>query len=183
MDHFERFGLPRRLAVERQALERAYERLSFQHHPDFLTAAPPEERERAQHAAAALNEAYRTLTDDTGRAAYLLELLVDEARSAGRLPPGAKLNTEALPAGFLQEMFGLQEEVDDAPDAAALAALQAPVKARRAATLAERERLFGQAAAGADAALLQTLQSNLNQEKYLLRLLERLRPTPAAAAS
>jgi hypothetical protein len=79
-------------------------------------------------------------------------------------------------------MFGLQEDVDDAPDAAALAALQGPVEARRAATLAERERLFERAHAGVDAALLQAIQSNLNQEKYLLRLLERLRPTFAVAA-
>lgn len=182
MDHFARFGLPRRLEVDRQALERAYQRESFRLHPDLLAAAPPEERQHAQQAAADLNEAYRILADDTERAAYLLGLLVAEAQGAGRFPPGATLNTEALPPGFLQEMFGLQEAVDEAGTAAAQAALQAPVMARRAATLAERSRLFDQAAAAGDAGILQAIQSNLNQEKYLLRLLERLRPTPATAA-
>ena len=183
MDHFERFGLPRRYSVDRQALEQAYRRLSFQHHPDLLAAAPPEERQRAQRAAAALNDAYLTLADGARRAAYLLDLLVADARSAGRLPAGAKLNTEALPPGFLQEMFLLQEEVDEAAggNAGALPALRAQVEARRAATLAERESLFEQAAAGADAGLLQPIQSNLNQEKYLLRLLDRLHPDPASA--
>jgi len=189
MDHFARFGLPRSLAVDRKALERAHERLSFRYHPDLLTAASPEERQQAQVAAAGLNEAYRILADGTERAAYLLGLLIAEAQAAGRLPPGTELNAEALPPGFLQEMFALQEEVDEADAAdeagrgAALAALQAPVAVRRAATLAERERLFERAAAGGDAGLFQAIQSNLNQEKYLLRLLERLHPTSALAAS
>ena len=182
MDHFTRFGLPRRLEVDRAGLERAYRRQSFRLHPDLLAAAPPEERQEAQQAAADLNAAYRVLADDTERAAYLLGLLVAEARAAGRLVPGATLHTEALPPGFLQEMFGLQEEVDEAGDAAALAALQGPVQARRAATLTERVRLFAQAASHGDAAALQAIQSNLNQEKYLLRLLERLRPTPAPSS-
>jgi HSCB C-terminal oligomerisation domain len=111
-------------------------------------------------------------------------LLAGDAQTAGRFPAGGRLNTEALPPGFLQEMFLLQEEVDEADggNAAALPALRAQVEARRAATLAERERLFEQAAGGGDCGLLQPIQSNLNQEKYLLRLLERLHPNPSSVA-
>ena len=176
VDHFARFGLPRGYAVDRKALDRAYERLSFQYHPDLLAAAPQEERQRAQQASADVNEGYRILTQDAERAAYLLSLLAKET-----LPPGAKLNTEALPPGFLQEMFLLQEEVEEASsgDPAGLAALRKQVEVRREKTLTERAALFG---TQPDAANLQAIQSNLNQEKYLLRLLERLNGSNPGAA-
>jgi molecular chaperone HscB len=168
VDHFARFGLPRQYGVDRKALEQAYQRLSFQHHPDLVAAAPPDERQRAQQAAADLNEGYRTLSSDAERAAYLLALLARDL-----LPPGAKLNAEALPKGFLQEMFLLQERVDELgeDDQEALAPLRHQVEAEHTQTLTERARLFAQPA---DAAALQAIQSNLNQEKYLLRLLDRL---------
>jgi molecular chaperone HscB len=177
VDHFARFGLPRAIAVDRKALDRAYERQSFRLHPDLLAAAPESEQQQAQQAAADLNEAYRTLASDPERAAYLLGLLIADARASGRLAAGAKLNTEALPDGFLQEMFLLQEEVDDVGargDPAALSHLRSQVESRQAATLRERTQLFD-----AGAVDLQAIQSNLNQERYLVRLLERLaNPAP-----
>jgi molecular chaperone HscB len=185
-NHFARFGLPLRYLVDLAALERAYTQLSFELHPDFLATAPAEERQRAQQAAAELNEGYTTLRNEPERAAYLLALLVAQARDAGRLPVGHKLDSEALPEGFLQEMFLLQEEVDDAAgNDAAGAALREQVAARHRDTLAARAALFERAAASLAAATqaaadLQAIQSNLNQEKYLLRLLERLAPRSAA---
>jgi len=180
-NHFSRFGLPLRYAVDLDALERAYTRLSFALHPDFLAAASPEERKRAQQAAAELNEGYTTLRSEPDRAAYLLALLAERARGSGRLPAGHIFNSEALPDGFLQEMFLLQEEVDEAAgnDAAGVA-LQERVAARHRDTLAERPELFERAAGSLEAADLQAIQSNLNREKYLLRLLGRLAPRSAA---
>jgi Fe-S protein assembly co-chaperone HscB len=164
VDHFARFGLSASYAVDAKALDQAYERLSFELHPDFLANASPEEKQRAQQASAELNEAYRVLRSEPERAAYLLGLL-----AAGR-----KLNMEALPANFLQEMFLLQEEVEEATGAAA-DAIRAQVETRHRDTLAERARLFEQAVTSSAAADgLQAIQSNLNQEKYLLRLLARL---------
>lgn len=185
-NHFARFSLPLRYAVDLAALERAYTQLSFELHPDFMASAPAEERKRAQQAAAELNEGYTTLRSEPERAAYLLALLAEQAQASGRLAPGLKLSSEALPEGFLQEMFVLQEEVDEAVgNESAAAALRDQVAARHRDTLAGRPALFeraaGSLAAGSQAAAdLQAIQSNLNQEKYLLRLLDRLAPRSAA---
>jgi molecular chaperone HscB len=173
VDHFARFGLPRRYEVDPVALERAYERLSFQLHPDLLVNASPEERQRAQQAAADLNAAYRTLSDATGRAEYLIGLLAQEAQAAGGVPSGWKLDATALPKDFLQEMFVLQEEVEEAQGAEA-EALRSQVNARRVMLLGARGAAFDKAGQGVNAELLQTLQSLLNQERYVLRLLNRL---------
>jgi molecular chaperone HscB len=168
-DHFARFGLPRRYAVDRKALDSAYERLSFQHHPDLLTSASDEQKQAAQQASADLNEAYRILASDAERAGYLLGLL-----SGGR-----KLNTEALPEGFLQAMFMLQEEADDMDPANTerRKEVRSDVEERMERVLENRAALFAlteRDPRAIDADLLQGIQSNLNEERYLRRLLERL---------
>ena len=177
-DYFARFGLPCRYALDVPALDAAYERLSLEHHPDFFSTAPAEQQQEAQRVSAELNAGYRTLRSDAARAAYLLDLL-----RARHLPPGATLDGDQLPAGFLQEMFLLQEELDElAEDAqpqrqaalkAQIAAKQRQVLEQRAALFAAADRLSGQEPA-ATAQVLQEIQSNLNQEKYLQRLLQRL---------
>lgn len=166
VDHFARFGLPRRYALERKALDAAYERLSFAHHPDLLAGADAERKREAERAAAELNESYRVLSSDSERAAYLLGLLSN----------GAVLNTEALPPGFLQAMFLLQEEVEDLDpaDAARRQEVRAEVEQRLAQVLEAREALFSQAEQSATREVLQEIQINLNEERYLHRLLERL---------
>ena len=170
VDHFTRFALPRRYAIDRAALEAAYERLTLAHHPDFVAAAPEAERRAAEQASAAVNEGYRVLRSDAERAAYLLRLLAD----------GRALDANALPAGFLQEMFGLQEEVEELGEDGSperKAQLRNEANAKRAAIQAGRAVLFDQATAAggpADLERLQAIQSNLNCERYLLRLLERL---------
>jgi molecular chaperone HscB len=169
IDHFARFGLPRRFLVERKALDTAYERLSFEHHPDLLAGASEDRKQAAQQASAELNEGYRILRSDSERAAYLLRLLGD----------GRKLNLEALPDGFLQAMFLLQEEVGelDPADAKGRESLRTDVDEKVNLVLAERGGLFaqieGQNGSVSDAHL-QQIQSNLNEERYLRRLLERL---------
>ena len=168
-DHFARFGLPRRYPVDRKALDAAYERQSFQLHPDLLTGAGDAEKAAAQQASADLNEAYRVLTSDAERAGYLLGLL-----SGGR-----KLNTEALPEGFLQAMFMLQEEAEDLDPANTerRKEVREDVEERMQRVLENRDALFAlteKDPRAVDANLLQGIQSNLNEERYLRRLLERL---------
>jgi len=166
-DPFELFSLPRRYEIDRKALEAAYERLTLAHHPDFFAGAPAPEREQAERIAAAVNEGYRLLRDDSARAAWLL----------GRLADGRALDAQALPAGFLQEMFALQEEVDeldDGADAARRTELRDEAAAKLADTAAERAALFAAAESKVDAERLQAIQSNLNCERYLRRLLARL---------
>jgi molecular chaperone HscB len=166
-DHFQRLGLRRRYEIDPGELDAAYERLSLANHPDFFTTASPEEQAEAQRVSARVNEAYRVLRSEFSRAAYLLGLLAE----------GQPLDSKALPPDFLQAMFLLQEEVDELEggDGAERAeALREEAGSRLAALRAERQRLFAEAGNGSDAALLQAIQSNLNSERYLHRLLERL---------
>src|SRR2546425_8071413 len=74
MDHFEVFGLPRRLAIDTAELQRKFYELSRRHHPDFHQTAPPEEQARALEASARLNAAYRALRDPILRVEYLVRL-------------------------------------------------------------------------------------------------------------
>src|SRR3989442_12409466 len=71
MDHFEVFGLPRRLAVDTAELQRKFYELSRRYHPDFHQAAPPEEQVRALEASAGLNAADPTLREPITRIEYL----------------------------------------------------------------------------------------------------------------
>jgi len=177
-DYFRLFGLPRAYDIDKTALEVAYQRLSFALHPDLQAGAVPPEKRKSERLAADLNDGYRVLSSESARGAYLLELLAK----------GAKLNTRQLPPGFLQEMFVLQERIDELGGATPAEAKRPPrddaagplrggVDGRLRETLDERARLFREALAGRGPARsedLQALQSNLNQENYLRRLLERL---------
>src|SRR5207249_680978 len=89
MDHFEVFGLPRRLAIDTAELQRRFYELSRRYHPDFHQAAPPEEQARALEASARLNAAYRALRDPIARVAQrdrrATRLRDEEARLVGPL--------------------------------------------------------------------------------------------------
>lgn len=171
VDYFKLFGLPRAYSIDLQALDQAYEKLSFALHPDFQaalhTGSGSAGNGEPQRLAAEINEGYRTLRAEGARGAYLLGLL-----AAGR-----ELDKRQLPPGFLQQMFVLQEQVDELGEDAepeARRPLREAVQARLRETLAERARLFGAAGDPPTSDALQAIQSNLNQGKYLQRLLERL---------
>jgi molecular chaperone HscB len=170
-DYFRLFGLPRAYEIDRAALDAAYRKLSFALHPDLQAASAPEAKRRSERLSADINEGYRILSSESARAAYLLRLLAGSAR----------LDTRRLPPGFLQEMFRLQERIDelgaDGPESERRA-IRDDVEARMHAAVAERARLFQEALArpehDEDPEPFQAIQSNLNQETYLQRLLERL---------
>jgi len=126
MDHFEVFGLPRRLAIDTAELQRRFYELSRRYHPDFHQAAPPEEQARALEASARLNAAYRALRDPIARVEYLVRL--EEGRDTKE---GATVKPKAPPE-LLEEMFEIQE---------ALAEAGGLDEAGRAALVAQRDRL------------------------------------------
>ena len=66
-DYFEVFGLPRRLRVDLDALQRRFYELSRRHHPDFHQGAAAEDQARALEASALVNRAYRALRDPVAR--------------------------------------------------------------------------------------------------------------------
>src|SRR2546428_4682718 len=129
MNHFEVFGLERRLGIDAEALQRRFYELSRRHHPDFHAGATPGEQAEALEASARLNAAYRTLRDPIARIDYLVRL--EEGRETNE---GATDKPKAPPA-LLAEMFEIQEALAEAKSGG----LDEP--ARR--TLAEqRERLL-----------------------------------------
>ena len=108
MNHFEVFGLERRLGIDAEALQRRFYELSRRHHPDFHAGATPGEQAEALEASARLNAAYRTLHDPIARIDYLVRL--EEGRETNE---GATDKPKAPPA-LLAEMFEIQEALAEA---------------------------------------------------------------------
>ena len=108
MNHFEVFGLERRLGIDAEALQRRFYELSRRHHPDFHAGATPAEQAGALEASARLNAAYRTLRDPIARIDYLVRL--EEGRETKE---GAADKPKAPPA-LLAEMFEIQEALAEA---------------------------------------------------------------------
>ena len=108
MNYFEVFGLPRKLAIDVDALQKRFYELSRQHHPDFHQAAPPAEQARALEASALVNAAYRALRDPISRIEYLVRL--EEGRDTKE---GAAVKPKAPPE-LLEEMFEIQETLQEA---------------------------------------------------------------------
>ncbi|PYN36005.1 MAG: Fe-S protein assembly co-chaperone HscB [Candidatus Rokuibacteriota bacterium] len=150
MDHFEVFGLPRRLAIDTVELQRKFYELSRLHHPDFHQAASPEEQARTLEASARLNTAYRALRDPIARVEYLVRL--EEGRDTKE---GATVKPKAPPE-LLEEMFEIQEALAEAKvgglDGAGRAALVAPRDRLMVRLEQENARLVGPLTQGWDAA-------------------------------
>jgi molecular chaperone HscB len=108
MDHFEVFGLPRRLAIDAAELQRTFYELSRRGHPDFHQAAAPERQAEILEASARLNAAYRALRDPIARIEYLVRL--EEGRERRE---GATVKPKAPPE-LLEEMFEIQEALQEA---------------------------------------------------------------------
>ena len=108
MDHFEIFGLPRKLRLDAAELQRRFYELSRRTHPDFHQTAPPAEQARVLEASARLNAAYRALRDPLARVEYLVRL--EEGRETSE---GAAVKPKAPPE-LLEEMFELQEALEEA---------------------------------------------------------------------
>ena len=108
MNHFEVFGLPRRLGIDLAELQRRFYELSRRHHPDFHHGASAEAQAESLDASARLNAAYRTLRDPIARIEYLVRL--EEGRETRE---GATVKPKAPPE-LLAEMFEIQEALAEA---------------------------------------------------------------------
>ncbi len=130
VDYFEVFGLPRRLVVDTDELQRRFYALSRQHHPDFHQGADAGTQARALEASALVNAAYRTLRDPIARVEYLLRL-----EDGGAPPAGAPGRVTAPPE--LAEMFEIQEALAEARQGRIDEAVRETLRAERD-RLAER---------------------------------------------
>lgn len=143
-DDFALFGLPRRQALDRAALDATWRRLQAEVHPDRFAGQGAAAQRVAMQWSVRVNEAYRRLKDPVQRAAVLCAL-------AG-VPIDAERNT-AMPASFLMQQMAWREALDDAADdPVAVQALQDEVQAHQAAALAELTRMLDDAGDAAAAA-------------------------------
>ena len=182
-DYFSFFGLPRKLAIDLADLDVRFRRLSRQFHPDYFYTASGQERLASLERASYLNDAYRVLRQPLDRAEYLLKL-------EGLPSVGLHQDAHGLPAGVLEEMFGLNEELDDIRAAreagaspeqlgARLEAARRPVEERAARQEAQLEALFQrwdkqvdeQAPRDVQRATLESIRGLLQERSYIANLI------------
>jgi len=181
-DYFSFLGLARTLCIDSETLDRQFRALSRQFHPDYFHNAPPGEKRASLERSSYLNDAYRTIKDPNRRIEYLLEL-------EGMGAIGAERGHQ-VPAGLLEQVFELNEELDavremraeGAPvDAwrARLERARRPIDERRAAHEAELEALCGRwdalvarrAPSAERAPVLTALRDRMLERRYLANLL------------
>jgi molecular chaperone HscB len=105
-DYFSFIGLPRKLAMNASDLETRFRSLSRQFHPDYFYNASAAERLASLERSSFLNDAYRTLRNPPTRLEYLLKL-------EGLAPQGPEDAARQVPPALLEEVFALNEELDE----------------------------------------------------------------------
>ena len=181
-DYFSFLGLPRKLTIEPADLERRFRELSRKFHPDYFYNASPTERLASLERSSYLNDAYRTLKSPAARVEHLLAI---EGMPSVKSDEGAA----KVPPGLLEEVFELNEQLDEirearesGADGAGLAArlqsARTPIDAKRA----EHERQLDALAAQWDSqidsgsadgrrATLEALRERLLERNYINNLL------------
>ena len=158
-DYFTFLGVPRKLNLDPADLEQRFRALSRQFHPDYFYNAPLAERRASLERSSYLNDAYRTLKQPIARIAYLLELEgvltpADTAEGGGA--------SKLVPPALLEEVFALNEELDEVRDLRAGGSVQRrvdrPARSARGQPIeekrAEHERQIAEVSKEWDALLL-----------------------------
>jgi molecular chaperone HscB len=138
--YFELFDLPRKLWIEMGALEQKFLQLSWKFHPDNFVNASEHERDLSLQRSSELNDAYRTLRDPVARVEYLLG--IEGARKEGE-------HKQQAPPELLEEVFELNESLDELREAKASGSHLAGLKSR----LESAERNFQHTLGEVDAEL------------------------------
>jgi molecular chaperone HscB len=105
-DYFAFLGLPRKLLIDPQDLERRFRELSRKFHPDYFYNASPGERLASLERSSYLNDAYRTLRNLVSRVEHLLAI-------EGLPPVKSEEGGATVPPSLLEEVFSLNEELDE----------------------------------------------------------------------
>jgi len=111
-DYFSFLGVPRKLHIDHADLEQRFRALSRQFHPDYFYNASPAERRASLERSSYLNDAYRTLRQPMARIEYLLELEAMGVGSSARTGISAD-RAKDVPPALLEEVFALNEELDE----------------------------------------------------------------------
>src|SRR3954466_8678494 len=115
-DYFSFLGLPRQLNIDAQELERHFRDLSRKFHPDYYYNAPPQERLASLERSSYLNDAYRALKNPVSRIEHLLALEGFPPVASDRPGPSGQAPAKVPPA-LLEEVFALNEELDEIREA------------------------------------------------------------------
>ena len=180
-DYFSFLGLPRKLVLDAQELDRRFRDLSRKFHPDFYYNATPTERLASLERSSYLNDAYRALKQPVSRIEHLLTI--------EGLPLGKSETGEAkVPPSLLEEVFALNEELDEIRElresgtgaatlAARLVTARKPIESKRdeheraLADASEQWDRLGDAPADQRRATLETLRQLLLERNYITNLL------------
>ena len=119
-DDFTLFAMPRRFAVDANALAQRWRDLQAEVHPDRFAAEGAAAQRVAMQWAVRVNEAYQRLKDPLARATYLCEL------AGHRLDPH---DNQAMAPGFLARQMEWHEALADAESSDDVNALDADVTA------------------------------------------------------
>jgi len=181
-DYFTFLGLPRKLTINPQELERRFRDLSRKFHPDYYYNATPAERLASLERSSYLNDAYRALRNPAMRVEHLLAI-------EGLPSVKSEEGTAKVPSGLLEEVFALNEELDEirgareaGSDAAALRgrldAARKPIDEKRTAHERELETLGAKWDALLESgspeqrrATLEALRERLLERNYINNLL------------
>src|SRR5881396_628946 len=137
LDYFALFEMPRKLWIEMSGLEQKFLQMSWKLHPDNFVNATEQERELSLKRSSELNDAYRTLRDPIARVEYLLAI-------EGERKEGEK--KQQAPPELLEEVFELNESLDELRETKAAGADVASLRAR----LQAAETNFGEKLAEID---------------------------------
>jgi molecular chaperone HscB len=195
-DYFTFFGLPRKLLIAQDDLERRFRELSRKFHPDYYYNAAPAERLASLERSSYLNDAYRALRTPATRIEHLLAIEgLPSTKSEG------ESGAAKVPPALLEEVFELNEELDEireqresGADPAALAsridAARAPIERKRE----EHERQIDALSAQWDGvaetgsaverrATLDALRETLLERNYINNLLATIERDTASLGS
>ena len=186
-DYFAFLDLPRKLTIAAPELERRFRELSRRFHPDYYYNAPPAERLASLERSAYLNDAYRTLRNPVSRIEHLLAIEgFPSVRSEE--PAGSGQARNKVPASLLEEVFALNEELDEIRElresgadrqklSARLESARRPIERKRdeherqLQDLAARWDAEESAPAGQRRATLEALREQLLERNYINNLI------------
>jgi molecular chaperone HscB len=175
LDFFSFLSLPRKLNLDMADFEQRYRALSRQFHPDYFYNAAPAERRASLEKSSYLNDAYRTLRNPISRVDYLLKL-------EGLAAQGPEQASKQVPAGLLEEVFALNEELDEVREQRSSGApadvwkgrlerARQPIEAKRAEHEAQLKELSARWDATGDRTVLEALRDRVLERNYINNLL------------
>lgn len=162
-------------------LEQRYRALSRQFHPDYFYNASAAERRVSLERSSYLNDAYRTLKNPVARIEYLLKL---ENPAAAGQASGTGGHNAKVPPGLLEEVFALNEELDEIREMRSSGAAEEqwkrrlerarqPIDAKKETHEAQLEELSAQwdAGEGDRQSILAALNERILERNYITNLL------------